>query len=426
MKKTVTLLLLLALCLGGAVTAAAADLLSDGVCVLANESGMVKGAVAGDAVRFSATDFKQAMGIRRFEGITLTSLPDGRDGILYFGKEPITVGASIPRASLDSLTFVPSGEEISEACFTFTCDAYAGGAEVTCTIRFAERMNEAPTITDVTASRTVSTLAGITAEGTLCATDPEGDALEFIVIEYPAHGTLTLTDSAYGDYVYTPTAGYVGRDSFTFTVRDHYGNYATPAEVSVTVGERGDHPDYRDLPTSSDLAVIVLAKENIMLGTLVGDGMYFDPDGSVSRADFLVMAMKAAGIKPRAGLTHTVFEDDGEIAEGVRPYVATAQELGYIVGTFGEGGLVLDPNAEISRGEAAVILARVLGATVPVGGGLTYADGDTLPGNCRSATLALCAAGIYPRDGEGLLSVNAPLDRAAAAEMLYGAWLSRK
>ena len=426
MKKTVTLLLLLALCLGGAVTAAAADLLSDGVSVLANESGMVKGAVAGDAVRFSATDFKQAMGIRRFEGITLTSLPDGRDGILYFGKEPITVGASIPRASLDSLTFVPSGEEISEACFTFTCDAYAGGAEVTCTIRFAERMNEAPTITDVTASRTVSTLAGITAEGTLCATDPEGDALEFIVIEYPAHGTLTLTDSAYGDYVYTPAAGYVGSDSFTFTVRDHYGNYATPAEVSVTVAERGEHPDYRDLPTSSDLAVIVLAKENIMLGTLVGDGMYFDPDGSVSRADFLVMAMKAAGIKPRAGLTHTVFEDDGEIAEGVRPYVATAQELGYIVGTFGEGGLVLDPNAAISRGEAAVILARVLGATVPVGGGLTYADGDTLPGNCRSATLALCAAGIYPRDGEGLLSVSAPLDRAAAAEMLYGAWLSRK
>ena len=425
MKKTVALLLALLLCLGGALTVAAADLLSVGVSVLAEQSGMVKGAVAGDAVRFSATDFKQAMGIRRFDSITLTSLPDGKQGILYFGREPITVGASIPRASLDSLTFVPSGEGVSEACFSFTCDAYAGGAEVVCTIRFAERLNEAPTITDVTASRTVSTLAGVSAEGTLCASDPEGDALEFIVTSYPAHGTLTLTDSAYGDYVYTPTAGYVGSDSFTFTVRDHYGNYATPAEVSVTVGERGSTPNYRDLPTSGDLASLVLAEKNIMLGTLVGDGMYFDPDGGVSRADFLVMAMKAAGIKPRAGLIHTVFEDDGEIAEGVRPYVATAQELGYIIGTFGDGGLVLDPNEEISRGEAAVILSRVLGATVPVGGGMSYADSDTLPSAFRGATLALSAAGIYPRDEAGLLSVNEPLDRAAAAEMLYAAWLSK-
>lgn len=426
MKRILLLLTVLALCLGGAVTVSAAALLSDGVGVLAEQGGMVKGAIAGNAVRFSATDFKQAMGIRRFEGITLTSLPNGRDGILYFGDEPISVGVTVPRASLDSLSFVPSSPEVGEACFSFTCEAYAGGAEVVCTIRFAERMNEAPTITDVTASRAVSTLEGVSAEGTLCATDPEGDALEFILIDYPEHGTLTLTDSAYGDYLYTPTAGYVGEDLFTFTVRDHYGNYATPATVTVTVEERGAHPEYRDLPTSLDLAGMVLSKENIMLGTLVGDGMYFDPEGGVSRADFIVMAMKAAGIAPRAGLLHTVFEDDAEIAEGVRPYVATAQEAGYIVGHFGEEGLMLDPNAEISRGEAAVILSRVLGATLPVGGGLSYADADTLPIGCRSATLALCAAGIYPRDGEGLLSVSDPLDRAAAADMLYAAWLSVK
>ena len=426
MKKLLTLFVILTLLAVGTVTASAAPLLSDGIAVIAGGGGMVKGAISGDAVRFSATDFKQAMGIRRFDCITLTSLPDGKDGILYFGKEPITVGASVPRASLDTLSFVPSSESVNEASFSFTCDAYAGGAEVVCTIRFAERVNQAPTITDVTASRAVSTLSGVTAEGTLCASDPEGDLLEFIVLEYPSHGTLVLTDTAYGDYTYTPTAGYVGSDSFRFTVRDYYGNYASPVTVSVTVDERGTQPDYHDLPTSAALPTLVLAKESIMLGTLVGDEMYFAPNGGVSRAEFVAMAMKAAGIRPREGLIHTVFEDDAEIAEGLRPYVATAQERGYIVGQFGEDGLILDPNAEINRGEAAVILSRVLGTTVPVGGSISYADGDTLPLSCRSATLSLCAAGIYPRDAAGLLSVNERLDRAAAAEMLYGALLYQK
>ena len=43
--------------------------------------------------------------------------------------------------------------------------------------------------------------------------------------------------------------------------------------------------------------------------------------------------------------------------------------------------------------------------------------------SCRAATLALCAAGIYPTDEGGMLSVEKPLDRTSAAEMLYATLL---
>ena len=200
MKKKIALILLLSVLAAGVlgVGTAAAEVLTGGIATVAEDCQMIKGAVAGNAVRFSATDFKQAMGIRRFDAITVTTLPDIKDGLLYFGNEPIPVGTVVPRASLDNLTFIPTSDEVAEASFRFTCDAYAGGAEVGCTIRFAEAVNEEPTILESTAVRPVSTISGMAVTGALCATDPEGDALEFIVVEYPTKGTLTLTDAAYG------------------------------------------------------------------------------------------------------------------------------------------------------------------------------------------------------------------------------------
>ena len=415
----------LLLLLGTGISASATGLLGGGVAVLAEETGMIKGAIRGDTVRFSATDFKQAMGLRRFEGITVTSLPDAAAGVLYFANQPISAGTTVPRASLASLSFVPKDSTVQEAAFTFTCESYAGGAEVDCTIRFAEKLNRAPTVTDVAASRTVSTYKGMRAEGTLCATDPEGDALEYLIVSYPAHGTLTVLDTAYGDFAYTPTAGYTGRDSFTFVVRDVFGNYSAAAEVAITV-EAEAPLRYEDLGgLAVSLPAIALARESIMTGTLVGDGMYFAPDESLSRGEFLVMAMKAAGVTPRAGLSHTVFDDDESIPAGIRPYAAVAQEKGYIVGKLSEEGLIFDSAEEVSRGEAAVILARILNVKQPTVA-QSYPDSDGLSGRVREATLALCAAGIYPRTEDGLLAADAPLSRAAAAEMLYATLLATR
>ncbi len=427
MKKTLLLCLAaLLLLVASAITASATDLLTGAMTVVAEDANMIKGAVAGDTVRFSAADFKQAMGIRRFDGITLTSLPAKEQGTLYFGGKDVAVGATVPRDSLSGLTFVPADDKVTEAAFTFTCDAYAGGAEIACTIRFAEKLNAAPTVSDVAASRLVSTYRGLSAEGTLCATDPEGDPIEFIVIEYPENGTLTMLDAATGDFRYTPTNGYTGKDEFTFVVRDIYGNYTAPASVSVSVEKRESDLDYADLTSSTVfLPALVLAENNIMLGTLEGDHMFFYPEEGVTRGEFVAMAMKAAGLSPAARLKNTVFDDNAEIPVGLRPYVATAQEKRYVIGTLSEEGLVFRADEEITRGEAAVILARILEADAPASAPL-YPDSHTLPGGMRDAVMAMCAMGVYSRNESGELAAAELLDRASAAEMLYATLLASK
>ncbi|MCY1020059.1 Ig-like domain-containing protein [Pyxidicoccus sp. MSG2] len=63
----------------------------------------------------------------------------------------------------------------------------------------------------------VSTTAGTPVAVTLSATDPDGDAITYSVKFAPAHGTLSGTAPR---LTYTPQAGYVGQDAFTYTASD--------------------------------------------------------------------------------------------------------------------------------------------------------------------------------------------------------------
>lgn len=63
-------------------------------------------------------------------------------------------------------------------------------------------------------------------------TDPEKDILTVAAVGTAAHGTLTINTD--GKVKYTPTTGYSGADSFSYTVSDGNGNTAT-ANVDVTV-----------------------------------------------------------------------------------------------------------------------------------------------------------------------------------------------
>jgi hypothetical protein len=65
----------------------------------------------------------------------------------------------------------------------------------------------------------------------LTGSDPDGDALTFAVVSGPAHGSLSGTAPA---LTYTPAAGYVGVDSFSFVVNDGTAN-SLEATIMLTV-----------------------------------------------------------------------------------------------------------------------------------------------------------------------------------------------
>ncbi len=96
--------------------------------------------------------------------------------------------------------------------------------------------------------------------------DPDGDALSVTAVSMPGHGTATTTA---GGVAYTPAPGYLGVDSFTYTISDGRGGSAT-ATVHVTV-VAPNHP-----PVAGPLSVRVLKGSSIDIPVLQAAS---DPDG---------------------------------------------------------------------------------------------------------------------------------------------------
>lgn len=64
------------------------------------------------------------------------------------------------------------------------------------------------------------------------------DATSVAVVTQPGNGTVSINATT-GEITYTPSAGFSGTDSFTYTVADVDGNVSNAATVAVTVTEAG-------------------------------------------------------------------------------------------------------------------------------------------------------------------------------------------
>ena len=111
-------------------------------------------------------------------------------------------------------------------------DGVADSAFTTVTITVTP-VNDAPTATNDAYFTTVNTALSVAGNGVLSNdTDPEGNSVTAAPVTGPSHGTLTL--NANGSFTYTPTANYVGSDSFTYRASDGTAT-STLATVSLTV-----------------------------------------------------------------------------------------------------------------------------------------------------------------------------------------------
>ncbi len=382
---------------------------------------MVKSGLKNRTLTFASADFDRALGTSDYASITVTALPSEEAGTLMLGEMKVQVGQTVKRGYLSKMTFAPRNKDTGEAFFSFTASdenggALALGASLECHVRLIDRVNETPTATGV---ETVETMASVPVFGTLGASDPEGDALTFIVTKAPSHGTVTKTGSEAGDFRYLPTAGYTGSDSFKYVVRDEYGNYSRECTVSVTVRARVIDLEYKDMENSIAYnAALTAAAEAWMLGSMSGDGMYFNPNETVSRGEFVAMALKACKI-PLTGLSDTCFDDNDRIPSSVRGYVAEAQQRGFVVGSFEGNGLYFHADKPITRAEAAVILYRILKPSAPSSAPV-FEDAASIPVYAQSAIAALADVGIYDVTN-GNASARDNLTRESAALMLYAA-----
>ena len=420
MKKITTCLILSSiilsiLCLGGMEAAA---FFGSGATVVASNVNIVKTALIGQKICFTDGDFKSALTLNNFDTITITELPLSTEGTLLLSGRRVGKGRVIKRKNLGGLVFIPASDTVKECKFKFTVDGYAGGAEIECIMKFIDKVNYAPeALGDTMGASSINTQQSISVWGNLGATDPEGDELQYIIVSYPKRGLLTLTENDSGRYCYTPIGKYTGKDKFSYVVRDEYGNYSKPMTVSVRVNERMCDTVYRDMEEREEYnAAVAMTALGIMSGVQLGDDLYFHPDERVTRAEFVAMAMKCAGIKADSSLTSTYFDDDSEISPSLKGYIATAQRTGLIVGDFKSGKLLFSPNGEITRYEAAKILADISGANGE-GEESVFAGDNDIPIWSRAGVYAMCSLGVF--DSEDTSSLSEKITRADVAEYLY-------
>ena len=96
--------------------------------------------------------------------------------------------------------------------------------------------NDAPVLVDDSALTDEDTAVVVDVLGN--DSDPEGDPLTVTDTTEPATGSVMI--NADGTVTYTPNTGFIGTDSFEYTVTDGQGNLST-ATVTVTVADPADN-----------------------------------------------------------------------------------------------------------------------------------------------------------------------------------------
>ncbi len=422
MKKIfISLLFLLLLGVIMSSTAMAKEpIISPALNILAGKTDMAKAALVGENMGFTADDFLKAMNLKFIDGITVSALPKEEDGKLMLGKTNVSEGEYISADKLQKLTFVPQSKSVRASTFFFNVNSseYA----LKCNMFFLDKINYSPTLSLVNKNLLTFKAHEETPNvGRLSSYDPEGDPVSYEIVKYPKNGSVVLSDISKGEYVYTPTDNFYGEDSFSYVARDVYGNYSAKAEVKVTVKQKQTNVVFGDISTLEVYnSALTMAENQLMCPSPVDGVTYFCPDQTISRGEFLALAMQSCGIDTPDSTNVIYFDDNDEIPKDVRDYVNTAYSLGIINGSKIDDKLCFLPNSTITRAEAAVMLNNILSYSdageepiiMP-----TFADSSNIPSWAKESIAVMNHMGIISSN-DGNASPESIVTRGDAACML--------
>ncbi|WP_421939882.1 Calx-beta domain-containing protein [Pedobacter sp.] len=184
-------------------------------------------------------------------------------------------------------TYTPNANYNGTDVFTVTVSDGKGGTTTVTINVTVTPVNDAPVAT----APAIATPQNAPVNGSVTASDVDGDALSFTLTTPPAHGTVVV--NANGSYTYTPTAGYVGADTFTVTVSDGKGGVVTvtiPVNVTLipaasmsltkvstnTVSKEGDVINYNIVVTNTGnvtLTNVTVADPGADAGSIIPAGI---------------------------------------------------------------------------------------------------------------------------------------------------------
>lgn len=265
----------------------------------------------------------------------------------------------------------------------------------------------------------ITTQRGIAVFKSFPAADPEGGGLTFEIVKYPAKGSVEITEG--GQFVYRPMAGFSGKDSFDYRAVDEYGLESEQKTVEIKVSRPAADVYFHDMKDHwAHNSAIRMASTGLMSGTPDGDKLLFNPEGDMTRGDFLALSLIMSGHEENIPYaSKTVFADDSQIPQNIKSYVQYAFDKGIVSGYENSDGSVnFESAGTVTRAEAAVIVSKILSLTNEDEAVPSYKDAAEIPAWAAGSVASLSEIGVLCGNADGDFSAERNVTRAEGAEII--------
>lgn len=363
-----------------------------------------------DGLALSAEVFSES---DTLEGVYVASVPSQLDAEVSLGARTLRAGDVLDRSMLSQLLVLPA-ENRDASCELVYCPIEGGEVQPSRALELSilTGKNEAPVCRDVK----FETYKNIANTGVLSASDPEGDTLTYQLVKEPKRGTVDIAPD--GSFTYTPAQNKVGKDVFTYTATDSAGNVSNVANVTVKIVKPTDKAMYQDLAGDTLAYTAMWLKDlGVYTGKRIAGNLCFEPEGTLTRGEFLVMAMKLLGAEPESARLTSGFADESKTPAWMRPYIVSAFKSGMVSGVTSPDGMVFRPSSNLTRAEAAVMLQNILDLPQSQEAAV-FSEDCAVPVWAQASVSALESAGI----SIPVTTSAENLTRREAAELLYECW----
>lgn len=259
---------------------------------------------------------------------------------------------------------------------------------------------------------------GVAYEGEFRAVDNEGDEMTFAIAQEPKKGMVALTEDGLG--LSTRRAASWGRTASPTRRSTPTATSSLPATVSITIEKANSGVCYADMGGSrAHTAAVDLAEHGVFVGAKIGDSYFFEPERTLSRGEFVAMALAAMDVSAE-DVQMTGFCDDASIPTWAKGYAVSRAECGRCAPASARPeGVPFARMTPYAPMRPAVVLNRLLRVT----------DVDLSDYDVQDADNAWCAQAVANLQSVSVIEsgrfstdeMRSGVTRAQAAEILSAA-----